>query len=336
MFDVGITGTGAYVPEKVLTNADLEKMVDTSDEWIVSRTGIRERRIAADMPVSELCIRAAEQAMTEAEVVPGDLDLIVVTTITPDYPFPATACIVADRLGARNAAAFDLEAGCTGFVYGLVTASQFIASGLYRTVLVIGGDALSKVLDWEDRSTCILFGDGAGAAVLQRVPAGYGLLASELGADGAGAELLLQKAGGSKYPVTAETVGRKEHVLRMAGGEVFKFAVRVMESVSFKVLAKAGLEQQSVDWFIPHQANIRIIDAAMKRLGIGPEKVVCNLDRFGNMSAASIPVALDEIVRAGKVRDGDIILLVGFGAGLTWGASVLKWYGKRKTEEENG
>ncbi len=331
MHNVGIIGTGAYVPERVLTNADLEKKVDTSDEWIVSRTGIRERRISeTDVPVSELCILAGEKALAQVGMDPQELDLVIVTTITPDYLFPATACLVAERLGAKKAAAFDLEAGCTGFVYGMVTAAQFIASGMYRTVLVIGGDALSKVLDWEDRSTCILFGDGAGAAILGRVPEGYGLLESELGADGSGADLLLQKAGGSRYPANLETVSNKEHVLQMAGSEVFKFAVRIVESVSMSVLQKAGLKQADVDWFIPHQANARIIEAAVKRLDMDQKRVVSNLDRFGNMSAASIPVALDEIVRAGKVKNGDHILFVGFGAGLTWGASVLRWYERKE------
>lgn len=326
MRQVGIIGTGSYVPENVVTNLDLEKFVDTNDEWIRSRTGIRQRHIAPkDMPVSELCYQAGMLALEDAQIAAEEIDLIIVATITPDYAFPATACIVADRLGAKNAAAFDLEAGCTGFIYGVVTGSQFVATGMYKTVLVIGGDTLSKVLNWEDRLTCILFGDGAGAAVLQPVEEGFGFLSSELGSDGSGGKLLLQPAGGSQCPVSLETVEKKLHTLQMEGKEVYKFAVRIMGDVSLKVLEKAGLTKEDVDLLVPHQANIRILDAAVKRLGISPDKVVVNLDKYGNMSAASIPVALDEASRAGRLTEGDIIVIVGFGTGLTWGACVLKW-----------
>lgn len=326
MRSVGIVGTGSYVPENVLTNADLEKIVETNDEWIVSRTGIKERHIVPkDMPVSELCYHAALRALEDAQIAPEDVDLIIVPTVTADYAFPATACIVADRLGAKNAAAFDMEAGCSGFLYGITTASQFIATGMYKTVLVIGAEVLSKLVNWEDRSTCILFGDGAGAAVLQPVEEGYGFLSYELGSDGSGGKLLIQPAGGSMYPASAETVENKLHTIQMAGNEVFKFAVRIMGDVSVKVLEKAGLKKEDVDLLVPHQANIRIVDAAVKRLGISPEKVIVNLDRYGNMSAASIPVALDEAVKAGRLNEGDIIVMVGFGAGLTWGACVLRW-----------
>jgi len=326
MRQVGIIGTGSYVPEDVLTNANLEKFVDTNDEWIRSRTGIRERHIAPkDMPVSELCYQAGLKALEDAQIAPEEVDLIIVATITPDYAFPATACIVADRLGAKNAAAFDLEAGCTGFIYGVVTGSQFVATGMYKTVLVIGGDTLSKVLNWEDRLTCILFGDGAGAAVLQPVEEGFGFLSSELGSDGSGGKLLFQPAGGSQCPASLETVEKKLHTLQMEGKEVYKFAVRIMGNVSVKVLEKAGLTKEDVDLLIPHQANIRILDAAVKRIGISPDNVVVNLDKYGNMSAASIPVALDEVSRAGRLAEGDIIVMVGFGTGLTWGACVLKW-----------
>lgn len=333
MRQVGIVGTGSYVPEDVLTNVDLEKIVDTNEEWIVSRTGIKERHIAKpDMPVSELCYHAALRALEDAQVTPEELDLVIVTTSTPDHIFPATACIVADRLGAKKAAAFDQGAACSGFLYGITTASQFIATGMYRTVLVIGADTLSKLLNWEDRSTCILFGDGAGAAVLQPVEEGYGFLGFELGSDGSGAKLLLVPAGGSKIPTTAETLRQKLNTIHMAGSETFKFAVKIMGEASMRALERAGLTKEDVDFLVPHQANIRIVDAAVKRLGISPDKVVVNLDRYGNMSAASIPVALDEAVRSGKINYGDVLVMVGFGAGLTWGAAVLKWSKKGAVE----
>ena len=331
MYSVGIVGTGSYVPEDVLTNADLEKMVDTNDEWITTRTGIKERHIVKEgVPLSELCYQAAVKALADAEMNPEDLDLVIVMTVTADYAFPATACLVANRLGANRAAAFDLEAGCSGFLYGAATASQFIATGMYRKALIIGAETLSKLVNWEDRATCILFGDGAGAAVLQRVDEGYGFLSFELGADGGGGELLMMPGGGSAHPATAETVAQKMHTIHMAGSEVFKFAVRVMGETAVKALDKAGLTKEDVDLLVPHQANIRIIDAAMKRLGISPDKVVVNVDRYGNMSAASIPVALDEAVKAGRIHYGDILVMVGFGAGLTWGGSVLKWARKER------
>lgn len=326
MYSVGITGVGSYVPEGVLTNADLEKMVDTNDEWIVSRTGIRERRIAKkETTTSELCYHAAVKALEDAGIAPEEVDLIVVPTVTADYPFPATACLVADRIGAKKAAAFDLEAGCSGFIYGLAVASQFIATGMYKTALVIGAETLSKIVNWEDRSTCILFGDGAGATVLQRVEPGYGFLNFELGSDGSGGDLLIVPGGGSHNPATSESVEKKLHTISMAGNEVFKFAVRIMGEVTGNVLRNTGLTIEDVDLLVPHQANIRIVDAAVKRLGIAAEKVVVNLDRYGNMSAASIPVALDDAVKDDRVKYGDTVVLVGFGAGLTWGGVVLKW-----------
>ena len=326
MFSVGIVGTGSYVPEEVTTNVDLEKIVDTNDEWITSRTGIRERHFAPkDVPVSELCYQAGLRALEDAKVAPEDVDLVIIATITPDYAFPATACLVADRLGAKNAAAFDLEAGCTGFIYGVATASQFIATGMYKTALVIGGETMSKILNWEDRSTCILFGDGAGAAVLQAVDEGSGFLSFELGSDGSGGPLLKQPAGGSMCPASRETVEKQQHTVHMAGNEVYKFAVRIMGEVAVKVLEKIGLTQADVDILIPHQANIRIVDAAVKRLGISPDKVIINLDKYGNMSAASIPVALDEAAKEGRLAAGNTIVMVGFGTGLTWGACVLRW-----------
>lgn len=331
MRSVGILGTGAHLPEKVLTNFDLEKMVDTSDEWIVSRTGIRERRIAADnVASSDLAVEAGRKALEAAGIAPDQLDLIIVATVTPDMMFPATACLVQDRLGASKAATFDLSAACTGFLYGITTAAQFIANGIYRYALVIGVDCLSKIINWEDRNTCVLFGDGAGAVVLGPVEEGYGFLSFDLGADGSGGNLLLQPAGGSRIPASMESVEKKLHTISMTGGEVFKFAVRVMGNAAEEALKKAGMTKDDIDFLVPHQANIRIIDAAVRRFGLSEDKVIVNLDRYGNMSSASIPVALDEAVREGRIREGDTLVLVGFGGGLTWGAAVLKWSTKEK------
>lgn len=323
---VGILGTGSFLPEKVLTNADLEKMVETTDEWIITRTGIKERRMApADMASSDMAYEASIKAMERAGVTAEELDLIIVATVTPDMSFPSTACILQAKLGAKKAAAYDLSAACTGFLYGITTAAQFIQNGLYKYVLVVGVESLTKITNFEDRNTCVLFGDGAGAVVMGESEAGYGFLSYELGADGSGGELLSQPAGGSRRPATKETVENKEHFIQMAGGEVFKFAVRVMEQVSESVLEKAGLTKEDVSLLVPHQANLRIIDAARKRLGLPTEKVVVNLDRYGNMSSASIPVALDEAIQENRVQKGDIIVLVGFGGGLTWGGSVIRW-----------
>ncbi len=320
-----IKGVGHAVPPRVLTNADLEALVETDNEWIVQRTGIRERRIADEnTATSDIALAAARAALANAGVAPGDLDLIIVATVTPDHAFPATACLIQRELEAWGAAAFDLEAACTGFIYGLSIADQFIRTGTYRTVLVVAADILSKITDYTDRNTCILFGDGAGAAVLQggEEP---GLLALEIGADGRGGELLVQPAGGSRTPASAETVAARQHFIKMAGREVFKFAVKIMEESSLRVLEQAGLGPDDVDVLVPHQANLRIIDSACKRLGINQDKVLVNLDRYGNMSAASIPVALSEASALGKIKPGDNVLLVGFGGGLTWGAAAIQW-----------
>lgn len=326
---VGILGTGSYVPEKVLTNVDLEKMVDTSDEWIVTRTGIRERRIAApDQAASDLAYEAAQKALCSAGLRGEDLDLIIVATVTPDSFFPSTANILQDRLGARRAAAFDLAAACSGFLYGVVTASQFVRTGAYRYILVVGVDTLSKITNYEDRNTCVLFGDGAGAVIIGPVPEGYGLLSFELGSDGSGAPLLNMPAGGSRMPASIETVQKKLHTIHMSGQDVFKFAVRIMQTASMNVIEKAGLAPSDIDFLIPHQANYRIIEAAMRRLQLDESRVVINLDRYGNMSSASIPVALDEALQQGRIKDGDRLVLVGFGGGLTWGAAVVRWYGR--------
>lgn len=326
LLPVGITGLGSWLPDKVLTNQDLMKIIDTSDEWIVSRTGISERRIAAEQEAaSDLGIRAARKALEDAGISAEELDLILVATITPDMFFPATACIVQKELGAVNAAAFDLSAACSGFIYALAVGSQFVATGMYRNVLVVAAETLSKIVNWQDRNTCILFGDGAGAVVLQPVEEGYGILSFDLGADGNGGDLLKVAAGGSRKPTTMQTLQNKEHYLTMNGNEVFKFAVKIMEDTAVKSLRQAGLSTKDVDYFIPHQANTRIIDAAVKRLGLSPDKFYVNLDKYGNMSSASVPVALDEAVNNGYIRKGDTVVLVGFGAGLTWGSCVLKW-----------
>lgn len=329
---VGITGLGSYVPEKVLTNSDLEKIVDTSDEWIVDRTGIRERRIAApEQATSDLAYEAAKKALADAGAAPEDIDLIIVATATPDMFFPSVACIIQDRLKATKAAAFDLAAGCSGFAYGLVVGSQFVKTGLYNKVLVIGAEALSKILDWTDRNTCILFGDGAGAAVLEPVEQGYGILGVDLGADGGGGQFLNIPAGGSRRPASLETIQERMHYVHMAGNEVFKFAIKVMGEAAVKALDNAGLTSQDVDCLIPHQANIRIIQSAAKRLKLPMDKVVVNVDKYGNTSAASIPIALKEAVDSGRVKKDDVVVLVGFGAGLTWASCVIKWCKEDKT-----
>ena len=328
---VGIIGIGSYVPEKVLTNKDLEKIVETSDEWIVERTGIRERRIAEPhIATSDLAALAAEKALISAGITADEIDLIIVATVTPDMLFPSTACLVQEKIKATKAAAFDLSAGCSGFVYGIVTGSQFIQTGLYKKILVIGAEALSKILDWSDRNTCVLFGDGAGAVVLGEVPAGYGILGVELGADGSGGDALKVPAGGSRLPATEVTVSERQHFLKMIGSDVFKFAIKVMGEAAVKALDNAGLSSSDVDCLIPHQANNRIIQSAAKRLKVPMEKVMINLDKYGNTSAASIPIAMDEALQNNKINNGDILVLVGFGAGLTWASCVIKWYKEDK------
>jgi len=325
-FGIGIIGTGSYVPQNIVTNKDLEKIVDTSDEWITTRTGIRERRILEkDKSTSYMAKIAAERAIASSGLNSQDIDMVIVTTVTPDMAFPSTACIVQEQLGLKNAAAFDLEAACTGFIYGLTNAYAFVKSGLYKNILVISADNLSKIVDWEDRNTCVLFGDGAGAVVVSSVDSGKGILAMDIGADGSGGELLTQPAGGSLNPSTEETVKNKLHFIKMEGNSVFKFAVKTMAQSSKKVMDDISFNISDIDHLIPHQANMRIIESASKRLKIDKDKVCMNLDKYGNMSSASIPVALDEAVRSNKIKDGDNVILVGFGGGLTWGATLLKW-----------
>ncbi|ANE48957.1 3-oxoacyl-ACP synthase [Paenibacillus swuensis] len=323
---VGVLGAGKYVPERILTNHDLEQMVDTNDEWIVSRTGIRERRLAAEEEAtSDLALHASKIALEQAGITAEQLDLIIVATVTPDMYFPSTACMLQEKLGAKKAAAFDLSAACSGFIYGLANASNFIATGIYKHVLVVGAECLSRITDYTDRNTCILFGDGAGAVVLGEVPEGRGFKSFELGADGSGGELLHVRGGGSLVPSSVESVEARQHYIYMAGSEVFKFAVRIMGNAAEEALRKAGMDKSEIDLLVPHQANKRIIQSALSRLELSEDKCMVNLDRYGNMSAASIPVALAEAVEEGRLNEGDRVVLVGFGGGLTWGATVLVW-----------
>lgn len=308
---VGVLGVGHYTPSKVVTNKDLEKIVDTNDEWIRTRTGIEERRIAEeDMDTSDMAYHASLSALEDADIKPDELDLILVATVTPDTPFPSVSCMLQEKLGAWNAAAMDVSAACAGFMYGMITAKQFIETKVYKNILVVGAEKLSKVTDWSDRNTCVLFGDGAGAAVMGEVSEGKGILSFELGANGSGGKHLYQKDDG---------------FITMNGREVFKFAVRQMPESSLSVLEKAGLQKEDVDYLIPHQANIRIMEAARERLDISEERMAKVITKYGNNSSASIPMALSESVRDGKIKENDCIVLVGFGAGLTWGAVALRW-----------
>ncbi|MGH3023225.1 MAG: beta-ketoacyl-ACP synthase III [Gaiellaceae bacterium] len=322
---VGITGVGSYAPEKVLTNADLETMVDTSDEWITTRTGIKERRIAAhEQAASDLALPAARQALEQAGVEPEELDLVIVATATPDMLFPATGALLADELGAKRAAAYDLLAGCTGFVYALAQAYGTVATGLSRRALIVGTEVLSKITNWQDRGTCILFGDGAGAAVVQPVEDG-GILGFELGADGSGGPDLCVPAGGSRRPVTADALEEEAQFIKMNGAEVFRFATRVMVTSAEELLAACGAGVDDVDLYVPHQANKRIIDHAVKNLGLDPDKVLLNIDRYGNTSSASIPICLAEAQADGLLTDGTRVLMSAVGAGLTWGSVYMTW-----------
>jgi 3-oxoacyl-[acyl-carrier-protein] synthase-3 len=323
---VAIRGTGSCVPERVLTNADLEKMVDTSDEWITQRTGIKERRISDEKtPSSHLALEAARWALESSGVKPGELNFIIVGTITPDMAFPSTACLLQHRLGAAQAAAFDLAAGCTGFIYGLEVAKSLIEADHSRKVLVIGVEELSKITDWSDRATCVLFGDGAGAAVLGWTEEDRGMLATYVAADGSLGDLLYMPAGGSLRPASHETVDGKMHVVKMEGNKVFPHAVRKMSDAADRVLARAGIPKEKLDVLIPHQANNRIIEAIGRHFDLPLEKVFVNIQKYGNTSAASIPLALDEAVRSGRIQKGHIVLLVAFGAGFTWGAVLMRW-----------
>jgi 3-oxoacyl-[acyl-carrier-protein] synthase-3 len=323
-----ILGTGSYAPERVLTNEDLSRMVDTSDEWIRARSGIRERRIAApDQATSDLAVRAALLALEDAGLAASDIDLLIIATVTPDYPMPSSACIVQHKLGVpTTAACFDMNAACSGFIYALDTACALIGSGRYQKALVIGAEKLSSVVDWQDRGTCLLFGDGAGAAVVGvSETAGIGLIGTRLGALGEDTDLLLIPGGGSRAPTSAESFGRGDHFIKMKGKEVFKLAVRVMEEAARDILEQHGLAATQIGLVIPHQANLRIIDAIAQYLELPVERFFVNVDRYGNTSAASIPIALDEARKAGRIKPGELTLLVAFGAGLTYGSALIRW-----------
>ena len=321
-----ILGTGAALPEKIITNADLEKLVETSDEWIITRTGIKERHQAApDESTSTLSIQAARKALGAAGITPRDLDLIICSTISPDMPLPSTAAYIQTGLGAPSCCAFDLAAACSGFLFGMTVAEQYIATGKARHVLVVGAELLSRYLDYQDRATCVIFGDGVAAGVLGPATPPSGILATEMHTDGQFASQLYIPAGGTRRPATCETVTGREHYIKMKGNELFKVAVRSMEEVSRRVLEKANLCANQIDLFIPHQANQRITDAVRERLGVSEQKVYSNIARIGNTSSASIPICLDECVRSGRLKRGDLVLLAAFGAGVTWGGVLMRW-----------
>ena len=326
MIRARVIGTGAYLPERRLTNQELERMVETSDRWIIERTGIRERRIAApEEATSDLAAAAGRQALAASGVAASSVELIIVATATPDMLFPSTACLVQDRLGAKQAFAFDLSAACTGFLYALAVADQYIRAGTYRTILVIGAEVLSRMIDWTDRSTCILFGDGAGAVVLQADQGARGLLSTHLHSDGALWDLIHIPGGGSRRPPSVETLANRMNFVKMKGSETFRVAVRALEEVAREALTANGLTPEELTLIIPHQANLRILQAVAERLAVPEGKVVINVDRYGNTSAASIPIALDEAVRGGRIKPDDLLLLEAFGAGLTWGAALMRW-----------
>jgi len=325
MRKVGIIGVGEYLPKRVLTNADLEKMVDTSDEWITTRTGIKERRLAGkNEATSDLAVKAAKAALEDARIKPQDIDLIIMATITPDMPFPAAACFLQKALSIKDTACLDISAACAGFVYAISIAQQFITGGTYKNALIVGAEKLSSVTDWQDRNTCVLFGDGAGAVVLSEVKTG-GILSTYLGSDGSKADLLKIPGGGSRNPVSNTTLERHLHFIKMQGNELFKLAVTIMAEAAQLALKKAGLGCKDIDLVIPHQANLRIIMAMAKKLGLPRNKIYLNIEKCGNMSSASTATALCEAVKEGRIKKGDIVLLDAFGAGLVWGACVIKW-----------
>jgi len=326
MIRAKITGTGSAFPDKVLTNCDIEKLVETSDDWITSRTGIKERRVAVEGEyTSTFASRAAENALQMAGLSAAEIDLIIVGTITPDFPFPATACLVQNNIKASKAAAFDVAAACSGFLYGLSVADKFIKTGAAKKALVIGAEVLTRIVDWTDRNTCCLFGDGAGAVVLEAVSGDAGVLSTHIHSDGTSWELLHQPGCGSRNPASQKTLDEKLIYLRMQGNEVFKLAVRAMEDAAQEALAANGMTAADLNLFIPHQANRRIIDAIGKRLGVSDEQLFVNLERYGNTSAASIPIALDEANRTGRIKAGDIVLFDAFGGGLTWASALVRW-----------
>jgi 3-oxoacyl-[acyl-carrier-protein] synthase-3 len=323
---VSLAGLGRYLPPKVLANSDLAKMVETSDEWIRTRTGISERRISGtDVASSDLAVPAAKQAMEQAGITADDLDMIIAATITPDMLCPSTACLIQAKLGAKRAGAFDLSAACTGFIYSLAVAHGLIATGSARNVLIVGTECLSRIVDWTDRNTCVLFGDGAGAAVVRPSNGRGELLDTFLAADGTGEELIFIPAGGSRLPANRETTDQRLHFLKIKGQEVFKFAVTAFKRLVQCSVERCGIREEDIHLVVPHQVNVRIIDSALKGLKIARERVYVNLDRYGNTSAASVPIALSEAVEMGRLKPGDIVLMVAFGGGLTWGSAVVRW-----------
>ena len=321
-----IISTGSYLPEKALTNLDLEKMVETSDQWITERTGIKERRIVnGNQAASDLAYEASKVAIERAGRKAEDIDLIITATITGDMPFPSTACILQDKLGAKNAAAFDVNAACSGFLYSLYIADGFIRSGMHKRILAVGTEVLSTITDWEDRTTCVLFGDGAGAVIVEPTEEDRGIISMSINSDGSYWELLHMPAGGSKLPASRKSVDKKLHCIKMKGNETFKLAIRTLEDLVLKLLEENKLVPSQLSLLIPHQANLRIIQATADRLGLPMDKFLINIDKYGNTSSASIPIALDEAVTTGRVKDGDYILLEAFGGGLTWASALIKW-----------
>lgn len=326
MIHARITGTGSYAPKKVITNHDLEKLVDTSDEWIIERTGIRERRIAEKgQTTSDLAYEASRKALRAAGLRADELDLILVATMTPDMILPSTGCVLQEKLGARKAAAFDIYAACSGFIYGMSIASAFIKADVYRNILLVGAEVLSRFTDWEDRTTCILFGDGAGAAVIQRHAGKRGILSTHLHSDGSLGDLIQVPAGGSQHPASHDTIRKRMHFVKMKGNETFKAAVRALEGVVQEALEHNKVNPEEIDFLVPHQANLRIIQAMAQRLNMPMEKVVLNLPKYGNTSAASIPMALDEAVRHGRIKENHLLLFEAFGGGLTWASALVRW-----------
>ena len=324
--NIGIIGTGFYVPEKILTNLDLEKKLDTTDEWIKTRTGIKERRIADDKEAtSDLAAKAGEKALKDANINPKDIDLLIVATHFPDHYIPSTACITQHKLGLENAVCFDLSAACSGSIYSLFVAESLMKNSNYNTAMIIGTEIFSRTVDWEDRNTCVLFGDGAGAILIKKGQKGKNIISFNFGSDGSGADLLKIPAGGSRLTVTNKTIKQRQHFIKMEGRKVYKFAKKMMVDSVIKALDKVELAREDIDLLIPHQANLRILEAVAKKLHLPIKKIMINLEKYGNTSAASIPIALDEAISQGKIKKGDIVVLTAFGAGLTWGAIVIRW-----------
>lgn len=321
-----ITGIGSYLPSKVLTNFDLEKMVDTSDDWIIQRTGIKERRIVENGQItSDLATQASLRAMEDAGVSPQDLDMIITSTITPDHIFPSTSCFIQQKIGASRAGAFDILAACAGFIYAISIGESFVNSGAMETILVVGAECLSKITDYTDRTTCVLFGDGAGAVIIQKSRTKHEILATNLAADGSQSDVLIMPGGGARNPASLESVQQRTHYIQFKGKEVFRLAINNITSLILETVEKNGISLQDIDLIIPHQSNYRIIEATMEKLGLPMEKAFVNIDKYGNTSSASIPIAIDEARKEGRLSKGDIVMLVAFGGGLTWGSSVIRW-----------